>query len=279
MADGGEGTAEIICQALGGRWVSQTVRDPLGRPVVGRYAVVRIRDGHERWAVLEMSRVSGLHLVPADERNLLRANIFGTGQLLADALRRGDVDRVRVGLGGSATNDGGVGLAAALGFGFRDAAGRDLAPIPANLPDLARIVVPPPPWPAVPIVGVCDVDNPLLGPRGATRVYGPQKGLRGEAEAGVLERGLARLADVAAHTFGRDHRDVPGAGAAGGLGFGLLTFGGIASLRPGFPLVATCSGWQPPWPAPTWCSPGRAAWTRKRSRARPPPGSPPWPGA
>jgi len=240
VADGGEGTAEAIHDALAGQWITLAVRDPIGRTVEGRYALVKRADG-ERLAVLEMSSASGFSLVRGDDRDLLRENTFGTGQLLGHALRKGGADRVVVGIGGSATNDGGIGMAAALGFRFLDADHRELTPTPERLPELAQIESPTDALPAVPVNVACDVKNPLLGPRGATRVYGPQKGLRDAAEAAYLELGLARLADVAARTFGRDHRDVPGAGAAGGLGFGLMTFCG-ADLVPGFDLVAGLLG-------------------------------------
>ncbi len=240
VADGGEGTAEAIHDALAGRWITLAVRDPIGRIVKGRYALVE-NAGGERLAVLEMSSASGFSLVRGDDRDLLRGNTFGTGQLLAHALRKGDADRIIIGIGGSATNDGGIGLAAALGFRFLDAEHRELKPVPLYLPELASIELPANGLPLVPINVACDVKNPLLGPRGATRVYGPQKGLRDEAQAAQLELGLARLADVAARTFGRDHRDTPGSGAAGGLGFGLMTFCN-AELMPGFDLVASRLG-------------------------------------
>jgi glycerate 2-kinase len=240
VADGGEGTAEAIHDALGGRWITLAVRDPIGRMVKGRYALVE-NAGGEKLAVLEMSSASGFSLVRGDDRDLLRGNTFGTGQLLAHALRKGDADRIIIGIGGSATNDGGIGLAAALGFRFLDAEHRELEPVPLYLPELASIELPASGLPLVPINVACDVKNPLLGPRGATRVYGPQKGLRDEAQAAQLELGLARLADVAARTFGRDHRDTPGSGAAGGLGFGLMTFCN-AELMPGFDLVASRLG-------------------------------------
>jgi glycerate kinase len=237
VADGGEGTAEAIHDALAGRWVTLAVHDPIGRIVEGRYALIE-NAGLERLAVLEMSSASGFSLVRGNDRDLLRANTYGTGELLAHALRESRAERVIVGIGGSATNDGGVGLAAALGFRFLDAQSNSLEPIPRHLPELASIELPSGGFPQVTINVACDVKNPLLGPRGATRVYGPQKGLRDEAEATRLELGLARLADVAAQTFGRDHRDTPGAGAAGGLGFGLMAFCG-AELLPGFDLVAS----------------------------------------
>jgi glycerate 2-kinase len=234
MADGGEGTAEAIHDALQGRWVVQTVHDPIGRPAEARYALVE--HAGERLAVLEMSSASGFTLVSGADRDLLRASTFGTGELLAHALRESGVGRVIVGIGGSATNDGGIGLAAALGYRFLDAAGHELEPVPGNLEELACIQLAVA-LPAVSVTVACDVINPLLGPRGATRIYGPQKGLRGEEEAQRLEAGLTRLADLAAATFGCDYRETPGAGAAGGLGFGLLTFC-RAELCPGFDLVA-----------------------------------------
>ena len=238
MADGGEGTAEAIHDALHGRWVVHIVHDPIGRPVQARYALVE--HGGERIAVLEMSSASGLALVSGADRDLLRANTFGTGELLAHALNERGIGRVVVGIGGSATNDGGAGLGAALGYRFLDAAGSELAPVPVSLERLARIQLPVA-LPATPVTVACDVINPLLGPRGATRIYGPQKSLRGEQEALALEAGLARLAEVAAETFGRDFRETPGAGAAGGLGFGLLTFC-RAELCPGFELVSKVVG-------------------------------------
>src|SRR5262249_11456769 len=187
-------------------------------------------------AVLEMSSASGLALVSGADRDLLRANTFGTGELLAHALNERGIGRVVVGIGGSATNDGGAGLAAALGYRFLDAAGSELAPVPVSLERLARIQLPVA-LPATPVTVACDVINPLLGLRGATRIYGPQKGLRGEQEALALEAGLARLAEVAAETFGRDFRETPGAGAAGGVGVGLFAFC-RPELGPGFELVS-----------------------------------------
>lgn len=236
VADGGEGTAEAIHDALAGRWITLAVHDPIGRIVEARYALIE-NTGATRLAVLEMSSASGFSLVHGNDRDLLRANTYGTGELLAHAVRKSGAELVIVGIGGSATNDGGIGLAAALGFRFLSATRHSLEPMPRHLSELASIEFPPDGFPPVTINVACDVKNPLLGPRGATRVYGPQKGLRDEAQAAQLELGLARLADVAARTFGRDHRDTPGAGAAGGLGFGLMTFCG-AHLLPGFDLVA-----------------------------------------
>jgi glycerate kinase len=142
VADGGEGTAEAIHDALAGRWITLDVRDPIGRIVEGRYALIE-NAGGERLAVLEMSSASGFSLVRGNDRDLFRGNTFGTGQLLAHALRKGRADRVVVGIGGSATNDGGIGLAAALGYRFLDAERRELEPTPRFLPDLASIRVSP----------------------------------------------------------------------------------------------------------------------------------------
>src|SRR3984885_2543975 len=141
VADGGEGTAEAIHDALAGRWVVLAVHDPIGRIVEGRYALIE-KTGIERLAVMEMSSASGFSLVTGNDRDLLRANTYGTGELLAHALRKSGAERVIVGIGGSATNDGGIGLAAALGFRFLNANRHSLEPIPRFLPDLASIEFP-----------------------------------------------------------------------------------------------------------------------------------------
>jgi glycerate 2-kinase len=236
VADGGEGTAKAICEALGGSWVSCTVRDPLGQPVAAKYALVS--QGAVRTAVLDMSEASGLWRVAPEDRRVERQSTYGTGEMLVHALRCSGADRVVIGLGGSATNDGGMGLAAALGFRLLDGNGLVLEPVPANLPRLERVMPPPDlSWISGRVVAAVDVFNPLLGERGATRVYGPQKGLAGEAEIRVLEAGLSHLAEVVADWRKDDLRDRPGAGAAGGLGFGLMVFCG-AEVRRGFDEVA-----------------------------------------
>ena len=158
----------------------------------------------------------------------------GTGQLIADALRRG-AKKVFIGLGGSATNDGGIGMAAALGFRFFGSRGEPLDALAANLGAISRVQAPDP-QANVEIVGLCDVQNPLTGGRGASRVFGPQKGAD-PAVVEELDAGLVHLADVVARDLGRDFRATPGAGAAGGLGFGLLSFCG-AKIRSGFETVA-----------------------------------------
>ncbi len=233
MADGGEGTAEVLCAAAGGEWLSAPAHDALGRPIEADYA----------WlpgavAVINMSEASGLWRLTAEERDPLRASTFGTGELIADARRRG-ARKILVGLGGSATNDGGIGMAAALGWRFADQAGQPVEALPVYLPMVVQIHRPAD-APLAEMVVMCDVTNPLLGSRGATAIFGPQKGAD-EQKRPILEAALAHLADLAAHELGNDFREVPGAGAAGGLGFGLLTFC-PAELRSGFEAIAEAVG-------------------------------------
>lgn len=232
IADGGEGTAEIVCAARHGRWVDVIVADPLGRRIKARYAL--LVEANERTAVLEMSEASGLARVQAAERDLWRSSTLGTGELMAHAIRESRATRLIIGIGGSATNDGGVGMAAALGYKFLDATGAEIELCPTGLLKLARIDAPDAKMPLVMVA--CDVRNPLLGDRGATAIYGPQKGLV-PADRPRLEQGLERLADVTRECLGWDFRETPGAGAAGGLGFGLLSYC-QAELEAGFDLVS-----------------------------------------
>ena len=234
IADGGEGTARVICEARGGQWLTEEVTGPLGDKVSSGWAWLP----DEKTAVIEMSEASGLKLLEPHRRNPWRATTSGTGELMQAAMRRGAA-RLIVGIGGSATNDGGAGMAWAMGYRFLDAEGRGFFPLPANLAELARLQVPDrSAWPA--IVAACDVTNPLLGADGATRVYGPQKGVRLERMP-EFEHALEHLADVVARDLGCDLRGAAGAGAAGGLGFGLMAFCG-ASMRPGFDLIAEVTG-------------------------------------
>ena len=231
IADGGEGFSEALAQALGGEWIALDSVDALGRPIRARYAWVAA----EQTAVIEMSEASGLWRIAPSERDPRRANTYGTGVLLRDAVQRG-ARRILLGLGGSATTDGGAGMAAALGFRFL-AAGSDevLEPLPCHFPAIGRIDATA--VPALPeIIAACDVQNPLLGPRGTASVFAPQKGADPETVA-FLEGALAHFANLAEGGTGRQCREVAGAGAAGGIGFGLLCFCG-ASLEPGFELVA-----------------------------------------
>lgn len=232
LADGGEGTAEVICAAIGGSWVHCPAHDPLGREIDARYAWSDKRE----LAVMEMSEAAGMWRVAERERNPLRANTFGVGEMILDTAERGAHETI-IGLGGSATNDGGFGMARALRYEFF--CGPSDAKLdgfkPSTLRELERIRKPR--GLQLPqIIAAVDVQNPLLGENGATRVYGPQKGATPD-KIDSLEKSLTRLADVIRQDFGMDFRDQPGAGAAGGLGFGLMSFCG-ATIRPGFDVVA-----------------------------------------
>ncbi len=233
MADGGEGTAEAVSDALRGSWLKCKAHDPLGRTIEARYAWIEKR----RLAVMEMSEAAGMRRISEDERDPLRANTFGVGEMILDAARRG-ADEIIIGLGGSATNDGGFGMARALGFQFHYEQEHEHEHEQVRVTDLLELkgVEKPKDLELPKIVAAVDVRNPLLGKNGATRVFGPQKGAPKD-EIDVLERALTKLADVIAKEFGIDYRDQPGAGAAGGFGFGLMSFCG-AKIRPGFDLVA-----------------------------------------
>jgi glycerate kinase len=230
IADGGEGFAEVLCHAAGGEWISCRAHDPLGREVDARFAWV----AEQRLAIIEMSEASGMWRLKPEERDPLRANTFGTGQLIRAAAERG-AQKILVGLGGSATTDGGIGMAVALGYETLTSDGEELEPIPGNLASLTRLqsdeVIDLPE-----IVAACDVQNPLLGPRGTAHIFSPQKGAD-ERTVTTLEIAMESLADVVKSDLGCDFRDVPGAGAAGGIGFGLMSFCG-AKMQSGFDLVA-----------------------------------------
>lgn len=230
IADGGEGTAEAVIAALIGEWCETATFDARNRPVTARYGLVH--DGGQFEAIMEMSAASGLAMVSDLPLDPATASTYGTGLMLQDAIERG-VSRIVIGIGGSATNDAGIGMAVALGYRFLDARGTPLTPIIQNMDKLAKIErVDPLRLPEVLVA--CDVNNPLLGPYGCTRVYGPQKGVKDFA---YFESRLERLADIVKRDLDIDHRDVPGAGAAGGLGFGLMSFCG-AKLTSGFDLIA-----------------------------------------
>jgi len=230
LADGGEGTVDVFSSWGGAEVRRAEVRDALGRALSAEYVWIP----GERLAVIEMSAASGLAQIPESERDILQSTTFGTGQLILDAMALRP-STIAVGLGGSATNDGGAGLASAIGWRFQDRVGLAVEPTPWNLCGIARIV-PPATRAPVKIIALSDVVNPLLGARGCSRVYGPQKGATDE-EVVMLESRLEHFADVCERTFGTSHRDTPGAGAAGGTGFGLLTFCG-AEIVPGFDWIA-----------------------------------------
>lgn len=222
LADGGEGTARILTQQLGARWIPVPCYDPLGRPVMAGYGWLE----HTRTAFLDMAEASGLQHLSARERNPMATSSFGTGQLLRSALDRAP-RRIYLGIGGSATNDGGIGMAAALGYRFFN--GSQLIEVPAgqHLTQFTRIERSGrhPFLAKAEILTLCDVRNPLLGEQGASRVYGPQKGATA-ANIKELERGLERLNDWWAMHFGGALAHLEGSGAAGGLGAALIAFCG-----------------------------------------------------
>ncbi|OJW23518.1 MAG: glycerate kinase [Planctomycetales bacterium 71-10] len=231
MADGGEGLVDALAAAGGGEIRRARVTGPLGDPVDARFAL--FGDGT---AAAEMASAAGLVLVPKDRRDPGKATTRGVGELLRAIVEAG-ARRIILGIGGSATNDGGAGMAQALGYRLLDAEGRDVEPggfglealdriEPAGGPDALR---------GVQVSVACDVTNPLCGPTGASAVYGPQKGATPEM-VGRLDRALRRLADVVARDLHAEIADVPGAGAAGGLGGGLMAFAG-GRLKPGIDLV------------------------------------------
>lgn len=232
MADGGEGTVDALIAATGGRKIPVAVTGPLGEEVEAFFGL----SGDGQTAVVEMAAASGLALVPPAQRNPLRTTTYGTGQLIAAALESG-ARRLILGIGGSATTDGGAGMLQALGVRLLDAAGKDIAGTGAGLalldrldasgldPRLARATLDVP----------CDVDNPLCGPRGAAAVFGPQKGADQEMVA-RLDANLERFARILRRDLGADVAQLPGAGAAGGMGAAML---GVlrARLRPGVDIV------------------------------------------
>lgn len=232
MSDGGEGFTDAVAAALGARVRTVETVDALGRPVAGRLAV------GGGTAVLEMASAAGLELVPEEERDVLGSDTRGVGRMIRAVLDAG-ADRLLLGIGGSATSDGGAGMLAELGVRFLDGAGRAVGTTPRELAGLAsvdasgldaRLT-------GLRIEVACDVDNPLLGERGASAVFGPQKGASPE-DVGYLDSVLAHWAGLSGHAelAGR-----PGAGAAGGLGFALMAFLG-ARLEPGVDLVARTVG-------------------------------------
>lgn len=231
MADGGEGLVDALAAAGGGEIRRVRVTGPLGDPVDARYAL--FEDGT---AAAEMASAAGLVLVPKDRRDPGKTTTRGVGELLRAMVEAG-ARRVILGIGGSATNDGGAGMAQALGYRLLDAEGRDVEPGGFGLEALDRIE--PADGPnalrEVQVSVACDVTNPLCGPTGASAVYGPQKGATPEM-VGRLDRSLRRLADVIARDLHAEIAEVPGAGAAGGLGGGLMAFAG-GRLKPGIDLV------------------------------------------
>ena len=237
LADGGEGTLDALVPpgTTGGQRITTTVPGPCGDPVDAAGGL------QGSTGVVELAAAAGLGLVPPDRRDPRRTTTAGVGASLRAVLDRG-VERVLVGLGGSGTNDGGVGLARVFGVSFRDERGRELAEGGAALASLAHIDAAgrDPHLDRVAITGLVDVDAPLCGPRGASVVFAPQKGASAR-DVVELDAALERLAEVVRRDLGVDARDVPGAGAAGGTGYGLIAFCG-AVLRPGAEAVMEAVG-------------------------------------
>jgi glycerate 2-kinase len=233
MADGGEGTVRSLVDATGGEIRKETVTGPLGTAVEAFYGLT----GDRKTAVIEMAAASGIHLVPKEKRNPLVTTTKGTGELIRAALDQ-RVERIVIGIGGSATNDGGAGMAQALGARLLDRDGNPLGFGGGELSKLDSIDLSQldPRLKEVHIEVACDVDHPLTGKRGASAVFGPQKGATPEMVT-ILDANLARFAQVVKETLGIDVDPIPGAGAAGGLGAGLIALLG-ASLKRGVDVVA-----------------------------------------
>jgi len=232
MADGGEGTVDALVAGTGGRIITHTVTGPLGQTVEARFGLL----GDGTTAALEMAAASGLLLVPKEQRDPRITTTYGTGELIRAALDLG-VGRIVCGIGGSATNDGGAGMIQALGAKLLKADGTPVSPGGAGLLELDRIDLSglDPRLAQVELLIACDVDNPLCGPRGASAIYGPQKGATPEMIA-LLDKALGHMADIMARDVGRDVRNQSGAGAAGGLGAGFMGYLN-ARLRPGIEVV------------------------------------------
>lgn len=237
MADGGEGTVDAVVLAAGGTLVTRTVSGPLGTPVEASYGLIQ----GGKLAVMEMAAASGLMLVPPEQRDPCRTSTRGTGELIAHALDSG-VEDIIMGVGGSATNDGGAGMAQALGYRLINKRGEELGGGGARLVQLDRIDASErhPRLDGVNFYVACDVNNPLCGPEGASAVYGPQKGASSE-DVLILDHALSHFAGVVERDLKVSLRDRPGAGAAGGLAGGLMAFAG-ASLENGLELIATLCG-------------------------------------
>ncbi|MCK4271984.1 glycerate kinase [bacterium] len=236
MADGGDGTVKALVAATGGHMISRQATGPLGEPVEAYFGLL----GDGQTAVIEMAVASGLHLVPDDKRNPMKTTTYGTGELIAAALDHG-VQRIIVGIGGSATVDGGAGMAQALGCSLLDEKGADIARGGQGLAHLSRVEISKrhPKLEGLEAIVACDVDNPLTGPQGAPAVYGPQKGATPEMVR-QLDRYLVNYARVLKEDLDLDIDKLPGAGAAGGLGAGLMAFLG-AQLKSGVEIVIEAS--------------------------------------
>lgn len=236
MADGGEGTVQSLVDATSGQILTTQVMGPLGQPVTASYGLL----GDKQTAVIEMAAASGLQFVDGQTRNPLKTTTFGTGELIIKALDQG-AKKIILGIGGSATNDGGAGMAQAIGVSLQNAQNQELKPGGGTLDQLAKIDLTnvDPRIEHTEILIASDVTNPLVGPTGASAVFGPQKGAT-PAMVASLDRNLRHYADVIKQQLGRDLANFPGAGAAGGLGAGLLAFT-PAKLEKGIDIVVAYS--------------------------------------
>jgi glycerate 2-kinase len=215
IADGGEGTAELVASQLGAERRSIATVDALERSISAEFFV------HQNEGFIDMSSASGLWRIPPSDRRPLDSNTFGTGLIVRHLWDLG-IKRISIGLGGSATVDAGFGLAAAVGYSFLDKQGNSVRPVPTRFTAIERVV--PPDMNGLPdIIGLADVETSLLGPEGAIHVFGPQKGLRPD-EVESLDRELARLVDRVEASLGSNHSETVRSGAAGGFGYGILTF-------------------------------------------------------
>lgn len=237
IADGGDGLLDVLHAALGGEMVKKTVTGPLFTKVEADFLYLP----NQKTAVIEMARASGLAMLRPEERDAREATSLGTGELVLSAIEMG-AKKILIGIGGSASNDGGMGFAAALGVKFLDADGKEVRLVGENLGKVATIdtsqikngVA------EIEFEAVCDVDNPLTGEHGAAAIFGPQKGASQE-DVKFLDAGLSSLAAKVREQFGQDYETMPGAGAAGGLGFGLAALF-KARLRPGVDIVLDMVG-------------------------------------
>jgi len=232
IADGGDGTIEVLVEATNGHFIEKEVTGPLGEKIKAKFGIL----GDGKTAVIEMARASGLALVPKEKRNPAITTTYGVGELIKEALERG-VKKILVGIGGSATNDGGAGMAQALGVRLLDKEGKELPLGGLALKDLVSIDMSNfhPLARQCEVIVMADVKNPLCGPEGASYVYGPQKGGTKELIE-ELDKALFNFAQIIKRDLNKDILNLPGAGAAGGLGGGLVAFLN-AQLRPGIDVV------------------------------------------
>ena len=237
LADGGEGTTDALIEGMNGERIDLTVTGPMHTPVDAYYGYLK----DTNTAVMEMASAAGITLVPDSEKNPLLATSYGVGEMINDAIQRGCRNFI-IGIGGSVTNDGGIGMLKALGVRFLDENGKDAGEGGQALAKVARIDVSGmnPLLKECHIQVACDVNNPLCGENGSTYVYGPQKGVTEDMKK-TLDKAMAHFARVTSETLENDYMNTPGAGAAGGLGFAFLAYVG-ATLTPGIELILDAVG-------------------------------------